>query len=169
MHLIQSLKNEFSFDLPKFSKYPATSINSYYYKMTLVIMKVWKAQSTHNQLKQYSGCLNIRYCTYKWKLLSTNSFSFPLTVPNNNKQPYYTYLHNSWLANNTTVVQFPIQESDGILRMVSPIYEKLMSLLLWKTICISCRSKWSTLLWSWWSIFPFRKIPKTLSSNNNTV
>ena len=34
MHLIQSLKNEFSFDLPKFSKYPATSINSYFYKMT---------------------------------------------------------------------------------------------------------------------------------------
>ena len=35
MHLIQSLKNEFSFDLPMFSKYPATSINSYFYKMTL--------------------------------------------------------------------------------------------------------------------------------------
>ena len=36
MHLIQSLKNEFSFDLPMFSKYPATSINSYFYKMTLI-------------------------------------------------------------------------------------------------------------------------------------
>ena len=35
MHLIQSLKNEFCFDLPIFSKYPATSINSYFYKMTL--------------------------------------------------------------------------------------------------------------------------------------
>ena len=35
MHLIQSLKNEFSFDMPLFSKYPATSINSYFYKMTL--------------------------------------------------------------------------------------------------------------------------------------
>ena len=35
MHLIQSLKNEFCFDLPMFSKYPATSINSYFYKMTL--------------------------------------------------------------------------------------------------------------------------------------
>ena len=34
MHLIQSLKNEFCFDLPLFSKYPATSINSYFYKMT---------------------------------------------------------------------------------------------------------------------------------------
>ena len=30
MHLIQSLKNEFCFDLPSFSKYPATSINSYF-------------------------------------------------------------------------------------------------------------------------------------------
>ena len=36
MHLIQSLKNEFCFDLPMFSKYPATSINSYFYKMTLI-------------------------------------------------------------------------------------------------------------------------------------
>ena len=35
MHLIQSLKNEFCFDFPLFSKYPATSINSYFYKMTL--------------------------------------------------------------------------------------------------------------------------------------
>ena len=35
MHLIQPLKNEFCFDLPRFSKYPATSINSYFYKMTL--------------------------------------------------------------------------------------------------------------------------------------
>ena len=36
MHLIQSLKNEFCFDLPMFSKYPATSINSYFFKMTLL-------------------------------------------------------------------------------------------------------------------------------------
>ena len=36
MHLIQSLKNEFCFDLPMFSKYLATSINNYFYKMTLV-------------------------------------------------------------------------------------------------------------------------------------
>ena len=36
MHLIQSLKNEFCFDLPLFSKYPATYINSYFYKMTLL-------------------------------------------------------------------------------------------------------------------------------------
>ena len=35
MHLIQSLKNGICFDLPMFSKYPATSINSYFYKMTL--------------------------------------------------------------------------------------------------------------------------------------
>ena len=35
MHLIQSLKNEFCFDLPMFSKYLATSINSYFYKKTL--------------------------------------------------------------------------------------------------------------------------------------
>ena len=35
MHLIQSLKNEFCFDLPMFSKYPATSINNYFFKMTL--------------------------------------------------------------------------------------------------------------------------------------
>ena len=35
MHLIQSLKNEFCFDLPMFSKYLASSINSYFYKMTL--------------------------------------------------------------------------------------------------------------------------------------
>ena len=38
MHLIQSLKNEFCFDLTMFSKYPATSINSYFYKMTLSIL-----------------------------------------------------------------------------------------------------------------------------------
>ena len=37
MHLIQSLKNEFCFDLPMFTKYPATSINSYFYKMTLCL------------------------------------------------------------------------------------------------------------------------------------
>ena len=36
MHLIQSLKNEFCFDLPMFSKYPATSLNNNFYKMTLV-------------------------------------------------------------------------------------------------------------------------------------
>ena len=36
MYLIQSLKNEFCFDLPLFSKYPATSINSNLYKMTLL-------------------------------------------------------------------------------------------------------------------------------------
>ena len=36
MHLGQSLTNEFCFDLPMFSKYPATSINSYFYKMTLI-------------------------------------------------------------------------------------------------------------------------------------
>ena len=43
MHLIQSLKNEFCFDLSMFSKYPATSINSYFYKMTLVVLflPVW--------------------------------------------------------------------------------------------------------------------------------
>ena len=35
MHLIKPLKNEFCFDLPMFSKKPATSINSYFYKMTL--------------------------------------------------------------------------------------------------------------------------------------
>ena len=35
MHLIQSLKNEFCFDLPLFSKYLPTSINSYFYKITL--------------------------------------------------------------------------------------------------------------------------------------
>ena len=35
MHVIQSLNNKFWFDLPLFSKYPATSINSYFYKMTL--------------------------------------------------------------------------------------------------------------------------------------
>ena len=36
MHLIQSLKSEFCFDLPLFSKYLATSINRYFYKMTLL-------------------------------------------------------------------------------------------------------------------------------------
>ena len=42
MHLIQSLKNEFGFDLPMFSKYPVTSINSYFHKMTLhIIMCVY--------------------------------------------------------------------------------------------------------------------------------
>ena len=35
MRLIQSLKNDFSFHLPLFSKYPATSINRYFYKMNL--------------------------------------------------------------------------------------------------------------------------------------
>ena len=38
MHLIQTLKNEFFFDLPLFSKCPATSINSYFNKMTLSIV-----------------------------------------------------------------------------------------------------------------------------------
>ena len=38
MHLIQSLKKEFCFDLPMFSKYPATSINSYFYRMTLIVL-----------------------------------------------------------------------------------------------------------------------------------
>ena len=37
MLLIQSLKNEFCLDLPLFSKYPDTSINSYFYKMTLFL------------------------------------------------------------------------------------------------------------------------------------
>ena len=39
MHLIMSLKNEFCFDLPMFSKYPDTSINRYFHKMTLAIPK----------------------------------------------------------------------------------------------------------------------------------
>ena len=38
MHLIQFSKNEFCFDLPMFSKYPATFINSYFYKMTLNVL-----------------------------------------------------------------------------------------------------------------------------------
>ena len=42
MHLIQSLKNEFWFDLPLFSKYPATSKNSYFYKMTLCIFMFYR-------------------------------------------------------------------------------------------------------------------------------
>ena len=42
MHSIQSLINEFCFDLPLFSKYPATSINSYFYKMTLFAKKCQK-------------------------------------------------------------------------------------------------------------------------------
>ena len=37
MHLIQSFKNKFCFDLPLFSKYPDTSINSYFYKITLFV------------------------------------------------------------------------------------------------------------------------------------
>ena len=40
MYLIQSLKNEFCFDLPLFSKYPATSINSYFNKMTLILFQL---------------------------------------------------------------------------------------------------------------------------------
>ena len=39
MHLIQSLKNEYCFDLPLFSKYPTTSIKSYFYKMTNFIFR----------------------------------------------------------------------------------------------------------------------------------
>ena len=55
MHLIQSLKNEFCFDLPMFSKYPATSINRYFYKMTLLTQKgneksSWKSQLVHKGL-----------------------------------------------------------------------------------------------------------------------
>ena len=42
MHLIQPLKNEFCFDLHMFSKYPATSINSYFYKMTLIKEKYFR-------------------------------------------------------------------------------------------------------------------------------
>ena len=41
MHLIQSLENEFCFDLPIVSEYPATSINSYFYKMTLVLTSTY--------------------------------------------------------------------------------------------------------------------------------
>ena len=39
MHLLQSLKNEYCFDLPLFSKYPTTSIKSYFYKMTNFIFR----------------------------------------------------------------------------------------------------------------------------------
>ena len=40
MHFIfdSLFKNEFCFDLPLFAKYPATSINSYFYNMTLVVV-----------------------------------------------------------------------------------------------------------------------------------
>jgi len=49
MQLIQSLKNEFCFDLPLFSKYPATSVNSYFYKMTLhVVHKIRKVTKHSN-------------------------------------------------------------------------------------------------------------------------
>ena len=36
--LSQSLKNEFCLDLPMLSKYPATSVNSFFYKMTLCVL-----------------------------------------------------------------------------------------------------------------------------------
>ena len=50
MHLIQSLKNEFCFDLPLFSKYPDTSINSYFYKMTLCRYSRWGTDSSRKSV-----------------------------------------------------------------------------------------------------------------------
>ena len=52
MHLIQSLKNEFCFDLPMFSKYLATSINSYFYKMTLLNSTKIDFLKVHNELEK---------------------------------------------------------------------------------------------------------------------
>ena len=46
MHLIQSFKNEFCFDLPLFSEYPATSINSYFHKMTLHVYQRYKKRKS---------------------------------------------------------------------------------------------------------------------------
>ena len=65
MHLIQSLKNEFCFDLPMFSKYPATSINSYFYKVTLEI----------NGNKTKSNRYNI---TFQW--LQTEQWLNPILI-----------------------------------------------------------------------------------------
>ena len=53
MHLIQSLKNEFCFNLPMFSKYPATSINSYFYKMT--IQTILRKTTIHSKWIPYSN------------------------------------------------------------------------------------------------------------------
>ena len=47
MHLIQSLKNEFRFDLPLFLMYPATSINSYFYKITLHVTHFVYQEKNH--------------------------------------------------------------------------------------------------------------------------
>ena len=62
MHLIQSLKKEFCFDLPVFSKYLATSINSYFYKMTLDVYKVFDEIHVDETIKCY---VNVRSMSLK--------------------------------------------------------------------------------------------------------
>ena len=73
MHLIQSLKNEFSFDFPIFSKYPATSINSYFYKMTLcnneqISTKFLFMSWTDYSNKPWDFCRN--FLTFGFKFMS---------------------------------------------------------------------------------------------------
>ena len=52
-------KNELCFDLPLFSKYTATSLNSYFYKMTLHLSNQREMLSLLPQ-SWTSGCLNPR-------------------------------------------------------------------------------------------------------------
>ena len=59
------IKNEFCFDLPMFSKYLATSINSYFYKMTLLL---WN-DSTHSTIVTYIHFLLYKFITNFWFLL----------------------------------------------------------------------------------------------------
>ena len=54
MHLIESLKTEFCFDLFMFSKYPATSINCYFYKMTLLLYFVRKIVGHTAKVHKYT-------------------------------------------------------------------------------------------------------------------
>ena len=75
MHLIQSLKIKFCFDLPMFSKYPATSINSYFYKMTLLVC--WSpSHSQKNNIKIELFCANVGL-SLKFLFESPFQFSIP--------------------------------------------------------------------------------------------
>ena len=104
MHLIQSLKNEFCFDLPMFSKYLATSINSYFYKITLTtgcsIMKVtkyWAVKPIKNVILRLSNSLKPPKI---WDILTTSQvfskggLKFPFKA-SRSQIPKYLFLHNT--------------------------------------------------------------------------
>ena len=109
MHLIQFLKNEFCFDLPMFSKYPSTSINSYFYKMTLwVFLDVRKFENYRIEDGQFHGfssfsigsfhrnILHFQHQTHIFLLLVLDVFILLECVINTRKYNIGTYLNNVW-------------------------------------------------------------------------